>query len=117
MVNNTIPQMALHIPLLKLQPSDVTSQPSPAVPVPVSQPSPPVPVSQPSPPVSVSQPSPLLLSPDVYQDLLNELQHDPELRQIMNDFPDDDESMNDFVWDDIYMPDDISPLEIEIEGY
>ena len=174
MVNNTMPQMALHIPLLKLRPSDVTSQPSPAVPVsqpsppvsvsqpsplllspdvyqdllnelqhdpelrqiindfpdtpvPVSQPSPPVPVSQPSPPVSVSQPSPLLLSPDVYQDLLNELQQDPELRQIINDFPDDDESMNDFpdddksmndfVWNDINMPDDISPLENEIEGY
>ena len=116
----------LLIPLLKLQPTDVTSQPSPAVPVPVSQPSPPVPVSQPSPPVpvsqpsppvSVSQPSPLLLQPDVYQDLLNEIQRDPELRQIMNDFPDDDESMNDLVWDDIYIPDDISPLEIEIEGY
>ena len=140
------PQMVLRIPLVKLpvsQPSPQVSHPSP----PVSQPSPQVshpspPVSQPSPHLTVpvsSQPSQLLLplAPDVYQDLLNELQHDPELQQILNDFPDNDEttnnfvcddidmsqdpgfvcdeSMNSFVWDTIDMY-DISPLENEILG-
>ena len=153
-------QMVLRIPLVKLpvsQTSPQVSHPSP----PVSQPSPQVshpspPVSQPSPQVlhpspPVSQPSPHLpvpvssqtsqhllpLAPDVYQELLNELQQNPELQQILNDFPDNDEttnnivcddidmsqdpgfvcdeSMNSFVWDAIDMY-DISPLENEILG-
>ena len=91
----------------------VASQTSP--PVPVRVPSSPVPV--PSPPIS--QPFPLLTQ-SVYNDLLTEIQQDPELLKILNDFPhidDDYETMNDLVWNDIYTHNDISPIEIEMDQY
>ena len=96
-------------------------------------------------PPAVSQPLPL--SDEVYQELLNELQQDPDLLQILNDFPIDDmdvssqqhdpdplQILNDFpiddmdvssyndmddslyndIWDAI-IPDDVTPLEKELQ--
>ena len=116
-------RMVLEIPLDR-------QQTSPPVTVPVTAPSPPVtvpspPVTAPSPPVTVAsppvpvptQPAPLLMQDSTFQQLLEEIQQDANLRQILNDFNmDDDDDMNSHVWDDLYIPDDISPLEIEIDG-
>ena len=131
-------RMILNIPLMQLplntSQDDVSSQPSP--PLNTSQPSPPLNTSQddvssqPSPPLNTSQPSPPLntsqddvslplLPPDVYQTLLDELKKDPDLWRIMNDFQDNTYDMDDFVANDmgdIFMADDLSPLEIELEG-
>ena len=137
--SNTQSRMVLNIPLVPLSsiasphvptsPPVVSSLPSPVVasppspPVVASPPSPPVVASPPSPPVVASPPSPLLPS-DVYQSLLEELKQDPDLWRILNDFPLQDnpcdEDMNAFVADDmgdVFMADDVSPLEIELEGY
>ena len=115
----TQPQMVLQIPLPNPQ-ELVGSQASPPNPqelVVASQTLPPVPV--PSPPIS--QPFPLLTQ-SVYNDLLTEIQQDPELLKILNDFPhidddDDCETMNDLVWNDIYTHNDITPIEIEMGQY
>ena len=134
---NTQSRMVLNIPLVPL--SSITSQPvvasppSPSPPVVASPPlpSPPVVASPPlpSPPVVASSASPLtsfdtedplLLPTDVYQSLLEELKQDPDLWQILNDFNPCDEDMDAFVADDmgdVFMANDISPLEIELEGY
>ena len=99
------------------------SAPSPLpVTPPVSAPSPlPVtpPVSAPlpllvTPPVSAPLPLPELppvpaldnedlfsLPPEIYRDMLKEIQLDPQLSQIFNDFQEDDVGMDDLVWDDI----------------
>ena len=130
-------------PPLNTSQDDVSSQPSPPLntsqpspPLNTSQPSPPLNTSQddvssqPSPPLNTSQPSPPLntsqddvslplLPPDVYQTLLDELKKDPDLWRIMNDFQDNTYDMDDFVANDmgdIFMADDLSPLEIELEG-
>ena len=119
------PRMVLQIPLHKQQPSPpvpVPPQPSPSAPACIPSPSaaacipsPPVPVpSQPAP--VPAQPAPLLMPDSTFQQLLTELLQDPNLEQILNDFPfnKDDDDMNPFVQDDVFMMDDISPLETEL---
>ena len=117
------PRMVLQIPLQNLQtsPSVTTHTPSPPVPVP----SPPAPV-----PLQPSQSAPLLMSENMYNQILAEIQADPDTAQIFRDFhlsndgddddddmnaqpvpqqtpnlsndgDDDDDDMNPFVWDDI----------------
>ena len=86
------PQMVLEIPLHT--PSSLLQTP-PTVPVP-------------------SQP-PLLIPDSIYRDLLFELQRDPELLQILNDFPcGDDDDISDLVLNDMHVEDDISPLETHL---
>ena len=131
------PQMVLHIPLHKLPPppaptADMLSltipvppQPSPptttttadmpslTIPVP-PQPSQPI-ADMPSPPAT----PPLLIPEALCEQLLTELLADPNMAQIMNDFPfseDKDDDMNMFVQADFTM-DDISPLEAEMNTY
>ena len=129
------PRMVLHIPLHKhespqpVTPPHVPSPPpvTPHVPSPQpvtphvpSQPPvtphvpspPPVTPHVPSPPpltIPVSSP-PLPITSDMYQDLLKEIQRDPQMMQILNDFPfgNDDDDISDLVWDDI------SPIETEM---
>ena len=52
------------------------------------------------------------LPPDLYQTLLEELQQDPDLWQIFNDFP--IQEMDTHVAHDINDINDISPLECEL---
>ena len=101
------------------------SQPLPAVaaspPLPPTVPSPPLPTvaaSQPLPAVAASPPlPPTVPSPplpaDVYQGLLEDLQKDPDLYRILNDFSVlDYEDMN---LGDVFISNDLTPLEIELE--
>ena len=87
------PQMVLEIPLHT--PSSLLQTP-PTAPVP-------------------SQP-PLFIPDNIYRDLLFELQRDPELLQILNDFPcGDDDDISDLVMNDMqHVEDDISPLETHL---
>ena len=72
-----------------------------------------------------AQPAPLLIPDNTYQEPVAEILRDPNIQQILNDFPfnkdddddDDDDDMNAYVWDDVYMPDDISPIETEMDRY
>ena len=105
-------EMVLEIPLM---PQSETTSPPVAAP----------------PPPAVSQP--LLLPADVYEELLQDLQKDPDLRQILNDFPLDDmqelsndlphddmqELLNDFPLDDMVelSNDYITPLEKELQQF
>ena len=71
-----------------------------------------------SPPQTSSQ-SQTLLPEAIYKQLLEELQHDPELMDILNNFPtttmqDNDDSLLQDIWEDIG-PEHITPLEFEIE--
>ena len=105
------PQMVLEIPLHKPQ----SLQPTP-VPAPVS--SQPTTTTIPSPPVS-SQPattSMLPLDDTVYQQVIEEIQRDPDMLQILNNFnfDDDDDDTNAYVFNDVYRPDDLSPLVNEL---
>ena len=150
------PRMVLQIPLQTQQPSpSVTahtpSQPSQPAPLLMSDPSvtahtpsqpsqsAPLLMSDPSvtahTPSQPSQPAPLLLPEKVYNQILSEIQGDPDMAQIFNDFnlanddddmnaqpapqqtPNDDDDMNPFVWDDISKYDIISPLEDETLGW
>ena len=85
--------------------------PSSPLPVVVSSPSPLV-APLPSPPLPVLPPVPS----GTYQTLLEELQQDPDLYQIFNNFPlqECNEEMDELVVDDIGDIDDISPLEAEL---
>ena len=85
-------QMVLNIPLMKVQP---TPQPLPQPLQPLPQP---LPLPQ----------DDLLLPPDVYQSLLNELQKDPDLKRILDGFQDNA--------DDTFMPGELTDLELELEG-
>ena len=123
-------------------PPMVTSPPLPTVVA--SPPSPPTVTSPPLPAVAASPPfPPTVTSPaaspplpplpsDVYQSLLEELKQDPDLWRILNDFPvlgyedmdtsvaDEDTGMDTFVAQDMgdaFISDDLTPLEIELEGY
>ena len=94
-------------------PTAPVAAPSPTAPVaapcptaPVAAPSPTAPVAAPCPTAPVSQPS--LLEQHVYEALLKELQDDPDLNQILNDFPDD------FLYDDDDMT-ELTPLERELQ--
>ena len=75
-------EMVLEIPLMA--PSELppfqTPQPS------QTPPSPTAPVTEPCPTTHVSQP-PLLLEQRVFDELLKEIQSDPDLNNILNDFP------------------------------
>ena len=117
------PRMVLQIPLQ-------TQQPSPSVTAHMP--------SQPSQSAHIpSPPAPLLMPENVYNQILAEIQGDPDMAQIFRDFSlgndddddmnaqtvpqqtpndDDDDDMNPFVWDDIVQHDIISPLEDETQG-
>ena len=93
-------QMVLEIPLYKHEsPPPVTPPVTPTV----------------TPTVTPQVPSspPLPITSDMYQEMLTELQRDPQMMQILNDFPfgnyDDDDGISDLVWDDI------SSLEAEMD--
>ena len=99
-------EMVLEIPLLDLNKG--TSLPPPAS-------SPQLPSSPP--------PASLPLSEEVFQQLLQELQHDPDLSHILNEFDShmdvsqqDDLACNDDLWD-VIMPDNLTPLEKELLSY
>ena len=138
-------KMVLRIPLLNKEqqpvpdpiPQQTVPEPMPQHPVPVQQlpapvvvPSPQqtvpdpmpqhqVPVQQLPVPVVVPEPMPqhpLLIPPEVYNDLLLEIQKDPEMAQIFNDITDDDGSMNDHVWNDVCMTDTTTQLENFIDS-
>ena len=109
-------------PCIPSPPPPVPHQPSPSAAACI--PSPPAPVPSQSAPVP-AQPAPLLMPDSTFQQLLTELLKDPNLEQIMNNFPfsndnDDmnpfvqDDDMNPFVQDDVFMMDDTSPLETEL---
>ena len=97
-------------PLPEPQPVSVPELPPVSAPLPSPLPEP-QPVSVPElPPVSVPFPLPLPelppvslpeLPPEIYIDMLKEIQLDPQLNQIFNDFQEDDVGMDDIVWDDI----------------
>ena len=72
------------------------------VPAPVQDPeqSQDVPLPVPS-PVSPLDQKALLLPPELYIDMLREIQLDPELSQIFDDITEDNEGMNEMVWNDI----------------
>ena len=115
------PPVTPHVP----SPPTVTSHvPSPP-PVTPHVPSPPTvtPHVPSPPPVTPHVPSspPLPITSDMYQELLTEIQRDPQMLQILNDFPfgndddisdftfgNDDDGISDLVWDDI------SSLETEM---
>ena len=63
-----------------------------------------------------------VLSPEIYQSLLDELRRDPELWKCLNDFPieDDADDMNQFILEDmqdVLFDDGLTPLEIELETF
>ena len=112
-----LPSPPVAAPSLPSPPVAASSLPSPPVAAP-SLPSPPVAASPPV--VASPAAAPLLPLPsDVYKTLLAELENDPDLWRIFNDFPlqECDEGMNAFVAEDVFMSDDISPLEVELEEY
>ena len=109
-------EMVLQIPLI--QPSQLTRSTAP-LPAEVSQPpaaaaevsQPPAAAAEVSqPPAAVEALQPVL--EEVYQELLKELQKDPDLMRIMDDLPLD--VLNDDDMFDAIMPDDITPLEKEL---
>ena len=137
--------MVLNIPLMQTpsSPSLMQTPSSPSSPSLMqtpSSPSSPSLMQTPSSPSLMQTPpnTPLLLSPDEYKDILDDLRRDPDLWQILNDFPLDDFAagdMNDFAAGDMndlvagdmndlvagdmgdtFMGDDLTPLEIELEA-
>ena len=63
-----------------------------------------------------------VLSPEIYQNLLDELRRDPELWKCLNDFPieDDDDDINQFILEDmqdVLFDDGLTPLESELETF
>ena len=94
-------------------PSPQLPEPQPQLPGPLPSPQLPEPQPQlPEPQSQLPEPSPLLLSPDVYMDMLSEIQCDPELDQIFNTLiHDDDDTMNELIWNNIYSTNDMTPLE------
>ena len=72
-----------------------------------------------SPPPEVSTSS-FELSPEVYEELLNQLKSDPELWKILNNFPfeENTDDINNLVAEDMgdtFRADDLTPLELELE--
>ena len=102
------------LPLTVQAPPQVLTMTSPpSVPSPSAQPLP-VPLPVPSPP-----PVELLTLPDeTFHHLLCEIQQDPDLYSIFNNFDtaspndDDDDGMNPLVWHDISTQGNISPIEM-----
>ena len=104
-------QMVLEIPLMLPQAVAVSSPRTTVS-------SPPQASPHPLPPTTLSSPHPVPpLSEEVYYELLQDIQHDPDLARILNDFPlhDEDECMRDNIWDSIQTQ-EISPLEQELSN-
>ena len=149
---NNPKHMVLNIPLISIQPT--RSFPSAELPPPEIAKSIPSEPAESTPPqlaestlpehtetTQVSTSPQLLLPTGIYEDLLKELQTDPELTRILNDFPIDSvnekelqsdpeltrilndfpiDSVNDFSTDsvldnDMVWQDEISPLELEVQ--
>ena len=133
----TTHEMVLNIPLLSPQTITTSLPPQPEVSTVSTQSLPPQPevstVSTqslpPQPEVSTvsTQSSPEVstlpvLSPEIYQNLLDELRRDPELWKCLNDFPieDDADDMNQFIVEDmqdVLFDEGLTPLEIELETF
>ena len=102
-------------------PQPVLPQASPQPVLPQASPQPVLPQASPQPVLPQASPQPVLpqalpaLSEEVYCLLIQDLQQDPDLFRILNNFPlhDEDECMRDNIWDTIQI-DDISPLEQEL---
>ena len=125
--------MVLNIPLATITtapspqpaPLPVQSQPPVSSPPPATlpvtaQPTAPLPV-----PLAVASSSPvepLALPDEIFHHLLSEIQQDPDLWAIFNNFDtisvnnndDDDDGMNPQVWNDLSTLNNISPIEMEI---
>ena len=109
-------EMVLNIPLL---PQQITQSLRPRVstlPPPEVSTLPPPEVST-LPPPEVSTP----LSPEVYEELLNQLKSDPDLWNILNNFPfeENTDGINNLVAEDMgdmFWANDITPLEHELEA-
>ena len=118
----SLPPVTPHVPSL---PPVTPHVPSPPPVTPHVRSPPTVTPHVPSPPTvtpHVPSPPPLPITSDMYQELLTEIQRDPQMLQILNDFPfgnnddisdftfgNDDECISDLVWDDI------SSLETEMD--
>ena len=103
------PEQSQDVPLPVPSPAPVQDpEQSQDVPLPVPSPAPvqdpeqsqdvPLPVLS---PVSQLDQEALLLPPELYIDMLREIQLDPELSQIFDDITEDNEGMNETVWNDI----------------
>ena len=124
----TVPPAEEPLPLA--QPSPVTVPPA-EEPLPLAQPSPvtvppteePLPLAAPSPVIVLTPADPLPLAvpsedlklpEEQYQQLLQELNQDPDLHMLFNNFdiPSDDEGMNPQVWNDISTQNNTTSMEI-----
>ena len=124
----TVPPAEEPLPLA--QPSPVTVPPA-EEPLPLAQPSPvtvppaeePLPLAPPSPVIVLTPADPLPLAvpsedlklpEEQYQQLIQELNQDPDLNMLFNNFdiPSDDEGMNPQVWNDISTQNNTTSMEI-----
>ena len=107
------PQASPHPLPPQASPHPLPPQASPHPLSPQASPHPPTP--QTLPPTTLSLPPPL--SEEVYIQLLQDLQCDPDLARILNDFPlhHEDECMTDDIWDSIQTL-EVSPLEQELSN-
>ena len=106
-------------PLPPTVPSPPLPPTVPSQPLPPTVPSPPLPPTVPSQPLPPTVPSPPLPF-DTYQELLADLQKDPELYKILNDFPVldyEDTTVADECMGDAFISSDLTPLEIELETF
>ena len=114
-------QMVLNIPLMTIStPTAATATPLPATatatPLTATETA-----ATPTPLQSTPQPpEPLLLSQETYMSLLEDLQKDPDLERILNDFPFDGNmdpfvgnNMEPFVVNDMPCTDQFTPLEVD----
>ena len=118
----TSKMMVLEIPLMTPQAVAVSSPPQaspqplpPQASPPQASPHPQPPQASPHPPTPQTLPPPL--SEEVYIQLLQDLQSDPDLARILNDFPlhHEDECMMDDIWDSIQTL-EVSPLKQELSN-
>ena len=119
---HNLKEMVLHIPLESYKPP--TSTPQTLEPLQRVEPSTdtqtvePLQLVEPSTDTQTVEPVLTPLSDEVYQGLLKELQQDPDLSGILNDFPTDttpDVSDNLLNEDLMFWQDENSPLEMELE--
>ena len=129
-------QMVLSIPLMSKQTTDSLLSATDATPTPLQ--STPLPTtaatatplqSTPQPPEPETESILPLLSEETYMSLLEDLQKDPDLERILNDFPFDgnmdpfvdnnmaggEDSMDPFVVNDMVWPGQFTPLEVDVE--
>ena len=113
------------VTMLPLPPPEVTTQPEEVTTLPLP---PPEVTTQPEEVTTLPLPPPEVstlpvLSPEIYNSLLAELRADPELWRVLKDFEDnamdvivgEDNSMDSLVADDIFGPEEVMPLEKELE--